>query len=468
MRLIVIITNLLFVFFAKAQYQTQLDLSKNFADGNYTVYRNDQGKVDKIAKLWPITIERSGDLINKVIVKRAGVVEEEYTPDLKESPGYFVYEDYRLIFTPSLILCYKQKGSGYEVSDFDIAFQFINGGGSTLKIDDAKTYLANYRKAALNNQSNARETIAKNKEAAELAEREANSLKGKNVKSIVVKAVDIPTKIGHFQKIEFGVVATLHDGKELKTKNLGGKTDFEFSYDISAPGCTFANGVLEVGDDASLFPNDEIVVTIKNIHNTAQSIQHKITLTYSMPINISYIGSSGSSGNSGSSGAGNSCDGKPGTAGKNGEDAKDYTIKLIETKHKKTGVKLYAAEITKSGDGKVYKIKIDPTAQININSIGGKGGAGGSGGSINSYNSCKNGLSRGGFGGNGGNGGRGGNVSIAKSSNEVPNSIIVINNKGGEAGAGGRGGSGAASGNNGLQGAEGKVSINVSPFKLSW
>ncbi|MEN9548388.1 MAG: hypothetical protein RIR12_979 [Bacteroidota bacterium] len=454
---------------SKAQYQTQLDLANNFTDGNYTVYRNDQGKLDKVAKLWPISIVRTGNVIDKIIVKRAGVVDEEYIPDIKEAPGYFFYEDYRLVFTSSLILCYKQRGSGYEVGEFEIAFEFINDSGSKpIKFDQAKEYLVAYRKATLANQSSSREVISKNKEAAELKEREEHSLKGKTIKSLSFKAVDVPSNIGHFQKIEFGVIATLQNGKELKTKNIGGKTDFEFSYDISAPGCSFANGVLEVGGDASLFPNDEIVITIKNLHNLSQSIQQKILLTYNTPIFINSTGGSGNAGSAGSNGSGNVCSGKPGSNGQIGQDGKNYMIKFTETKHKKTGAKLYAAEIVRVGESTVFKIKIDPTTQVNINTSGGKGGSGGSGGGVGAYVSCKNGGYKGGNGGDGGMGGRGGNIMLTKTDKNIPTSVLVINNKGGDGGQGGSGGSGASSGSNGRAGTEGKVDITVSGFTFSW
>jgi hypothetical protein len=456
-----------FTFLSNAQYQTQLELSKNFTDGNYIVYRNDLGKIDKIAKQWPINIVRNGDVIEKIVVKRAGVVEEEYMPDLKESPGYFMGDNYRLIFLQDIILCYKQSGNGYNASDFDLAFEFtLDANAKTLKVEEAKQYLANYRNATLAHQSTARETIAKNKEANEAKEREANSLKGKNVKSLAFKAVEIPEKFTHYSKLQFGIIATLQDGTELKTKNLGGKTDFEESYDISVPGCIYVDGKIEVGTDASFFTNDEISVIIKNLHNPNQQLIHKIPIPYNLPIEIFMNGKNGNSGTSGNSGNRNCSNGSAGQAGYNGEDGSDCTIKIIETKHKITGATLYAAEITRMRDKKIFKLKWDASSPITINNSGGKGGEGGRGGYLAS--GCKNGIARGGSGGPGGTGGRGGNVNITMSSVNIPKSAIVINNNGGKGGIPGEGKDGGSTGISGKDGIDGKIEINTSAVKLSW
>lgn len=464
MRYSILVFLLLFFFRAESQYQSQLELSKKFSDGNYIVYRNDQGKLDKVAKLWPISIVRSGDVIEKIIVKRAGVVDEEYIPDLKDAPGYFVYEDYRLIFLDNMLMCYKQSDNGVKAEHFQIVYEFMSDAAAkTMKFDEAKEYLASYRKATLSNQSNTRESIAKTKEANEAKEREANSLKGKNVKSLQFKPVNIPAKVGHYTKLEFGIVATLQDGKELKTKNIGGLTDFEFSYDISTPGCTFADGMLEVGDDASQFPTDEIVITIKNMHNPSQSIQQKITLTYDAPINFSFEGKSGFSGTSGANGNSNNCNGRPGNNGDNGGNGKDITIKLVETKHKKTNETIYLAEMNVSEDDKQRRLKISPSATVKIVSKGADGMRGGDGG-----RNCSNGVGLGGSGGNGGAGGRGGHVTLTKATANINTSIFNVQNTGGKGGPAGKGGSGASAGFTGRAGEDGKLNVQVSPVKLNW
>ncbi len=463
MRLLSYLFVLLLSINGNTQYKSQLEISKNYTNGNYVVYRNDLGKLDKVGKLWPLTINRSSDgLIESVLIKRSGVIDEEFKPDLKEQPGYFFYDDARLMFLESYAVYYKQKLGSDGSAVYDVMYEFIPDGGSSRSLKDVPADIAAYRAATLNNQSTARADIAKNKEAAEAKEREENSTKGKNIKSLTFKAVEVPANLGHYSKIEFGVIATLQDGKELKTKNIGGKTDFEFSYDISAPGCTFANGMLDVSDDASQFPNDEIVITIKNLHNPSQSIQQKFTLTYNVPINFSFIGSSGNSGSSGNNGGSNNCNGKPGSNGSVGENGKDFNIKIAESKHKKTGATLYTVEITKSGDNKIYKLKLDRSAQINITTKGGVGGSGGSGG-----RPCSNG-GIGGSGGNGGTGGRGGNINIVKSSNAIPASLFNISNNGGAGGKGGNGHSGSFTGANGRNGDDGRVDVQISPVKLTW
>ena len=84
---------------ASAQYKSQLELVKKYPSGNYSVYRNVGGKLDKVGKQWPIQINMgSGGLIESVLIKRSGVVDEEFKPDLKEQPGYFSYDKAKLIF----------------------------------------------------------------------------------------------------------------------------------------------------------------------------------------------------------------------------------------------------------------------------------------------------------------------------------------------------------------------------------
>jgi hypothetical protein len=266
--------------------------------------------------------------------------------------------------------------------------------------------------------------------------------------------------------LQFGIIATLQDGTELKTKNLGGKTDFEESYDISVPGCIYVDGKIEVGTDASFFTNDEISVIIKNLHNPNQQLIHKIPIPYNLPIEIFMNGKNGNSGTSGNSGNRNCSNGSAGQAGYNGEDGSDCTIKIIETKHKITGATLYAAEITRMRDKKIFKLKWDASSPITINNSGGKGGEGGRGGYLAS--GCKNGIARGGSGGPGGTGGRGGNVNITMSSVNIPKSAIVINNNGGKGGIPGEGKDGGSTGISGKDGIDGKIEINTSAVKLSW
>jgi hypothetical protein len=469
---------LIFPITIQAQFKNQNEILAKYSSGNYTVYRNDQGKLDKVNKVWPIAINKASskdangnDLIESVLVKRAGVVDENFVPDLKEQPGYFSYDANKLIFFDDYAAYYKQTSSNGAVT-YDVLYEFIPEGGSSKSLKTAAEDIAAYRTATLNNQSTTRTVIAQNREANEAKEKEENSTKGKTVKSIAYQPVDIPAQLGLMSKLKFGVIATLADGAQLKTKNLGGKSDFEDSYIIDAPGCTFADGVLEVGLNGDAFPNDEIVLTIKNKNNPAQSITQKITLNYESPFFTYSSGGNGNYGSSGSNGNGwcpTVTSGKPGDNGKNGQDGGNINIKIKETKNKKTGAVLYQYEIFKSRENITIKFKSTPTADINIVCTGGNGGDGGTGG--NGGNSDKCGQGNGANGGNGGNGGRGGDVSITKASTGIDVSFLKINNKGGAGGRAGKGGRGALSGSSGMQGgnaANGEKNTTTGAVNFNW
>ena len=265
------------------------------------------------------------------------------------------------------------------------------------------------------------------------------------------------------------------DGKELKTKSIGGKSDFDNSYIVDAPGCTFADGVLEVGADATAFPNDEIVLTIKNLNNPSQSITEKITLNYNNAITIKGGGESGSNAYSGSSGN-SGCppqSGKSGSAGQAGQSGCDFNIKIKETKHKITGTTLYLVEINQSRVNKTMRFKCTPEAKLSLIAFGGSGGDGGGGGSGgNSLSSCPgSGRAGGGNGGSGATGGNGGNLNITKASSNISTSFITITNNGGLGGRAGKGGNGGISGSNGSQGSAGRdgtTTTNTGSVSINW
>ncbi len=461
-----------------AQFKNQNEVLAKYISGNYTVYRNDQGKLDKVNKTWPITINKAAgkdvhgnDLIESILVKRSGVVDELFVPDLKEQPGYFSYDANKLIFFNDYAAYYKQTSVDGAYT-YDVLYEFIPEGGSAKSLKAAAEDIAAYRAATLHNQGATRTVIAQNKEANEAKEREENSTKGKTVKSMAYQPVDIPEKLGLMSKIKFGIMATLADGKQLKTKNLGGKSEFEDSYIIEAQGCNFADGVLEIGLNGDAFPNDEIVLTIKNKHNPSQSITQRITLNYESSF---FTYSSGGSGNSGMPGANGSgwCptvgNGRPGNNGNNGQDGGNISIKIKEIKHKKTGATLYQYEIFKSRENSTIKFKSTATADVQIICNGGNGGEGGNGGDGGNSNKC--GQGNGANGGNGGNGGRGGNVTITKASAGIDVSFLKINNKGGAGGKAGRGGRGLLSGNGGTQGstaANGELNTTTGAVNFNW
>lgn len=456
-----------------AQFKNQAEVLGKYSNGNYTIYRNDQGKLDKVAKQWPVEINRGADnSIESILIKRAGVVDELFVPDLKEHPGYFSFESAKLIFFDDYAVYYKQNNSAYNSTvGYDVLYELVPANGSSKSLKAAAEDIAAYRTATLNSQGSIRTEIAKNKEATEQKEREENSTKGKTVKSLTYQAVDVPASIGLLSKIKFGVIATLADGTQLKTKNLGGKSEFEDSYIVEAAGCTFADGVLEVGLDAAAFPSDEVIITIKNKNNSSLSITQRIILDYGTPFFTYSSGADGNNGFSGSSGS-DRCptvtSGKTGSNGYDGGNGGNITIKIKEVKHKITGAPLYQYEIIKNREGQTIRMKSTPDADVNIICSGGNGGSGGDGGRGGKSSQC--GEAGGGNGGNGGRGGNGGDVTIIKAAS-VSSSFLKIVNNGGKGGANGRGGRGTITGSNGLQGANGSngaVNNSTAAVNLNW
>ncbi|MCX6316469.1 MAG: hypothetical protein NTW29_04215 [Bacteroidetes bacterium] len=453
---------------AFSQYKNQHEMLSNYTSGNYSVYRNDQGKLDKVNKQWPVTITRNADnKVENVLVKRAGVVDELFVPDLPEQPGYFSYESAKLIFFDNYAVYYKQiNGSTNSSITYEVLYELIPANGDSKSLKAAAEDIAAYRTAALNSQTTIRTEMAQNKEAAEQKERDQNSIKNKTVKSLTIQLMDKPASIGLFSKLKFGVIATLADGFQLKTTNLGGKAAFEDSYIIEAPGCSFADGTLEIGSDAALFPNDELVLSIANKYNPSQKITQHITIDYGTPIFLYSTGGAGRNGSMGSDGSGwcpNVGSGKAGNNGDMGISGGDITIRIKEITHRKTGTPLYQYEIIKNKEHQTIRVKSSPSASIHIICNGGNGGDGGNGGNGGKSTQCGQ--------GNGGKGGNGGNITIIRSAASVQATYFNIENKAGNGGTGGKAGRGLIAGNNGasgLPGNDGAIDVNNGAVSFSW
>ena len=168
---------LLFISFsASAQYKSQLEMIKKYPSGNYQVYRFDNRRLDKVGKLWPITINMgSNGLVETVVIKRSGVVDEEFKPDLKEQPGYFAFETTKLMFLENYAVYYKQNTDYSGNTSYDILYEFIPEGGGPKDSKEVSADIAAYRTATLNSQSGTRVNIAKNQAEAEAKEKAENS-----------------------------------------------------------------------------------------------------------------------------------------------------------------------------------------------------------------------------------------------------------------------------------------------------
>jgi hypothetical protein len=271
--------------------------------------------------------------------------------------------------------------------------------------------------------------------------REANTLKGKEVASLSIVPMGSTPGVGG--RINFGVVAKLKNGRELKTKNLpNGLTDlseFEYSSDFGTAG----QGQISLPDDLSQFTKKEVKITVKSKFQSI-STSSSLPISFAQSMSLDARGGDGGSGGSGISGGRNSPnggDGKNGAPGGNGGQV-ELILKKVSSP---AGQDLIEAKAYV--DGSLVKTEyLEPGAKVDIDARGGKGGSGGKGGNgwDASINSCRSPQTLpGGRGGNGGNGSRGGNGgTVTIRYNGVRDIEVNAKVEGGQGGNGGRAGEG--------------------------
>ena len=276
---------------ANAQ-QSQNELLKNFTATSVNVFKVEKNKkgnpvFEKSAKPWPITLEKSGESISKLIINRAGVIEEPYEPDLKEYPAYFKDTKHRVVFIDDNFY-YIQWSSGKATIKYVL----------TDKSDIDKNYdahivkIENYINKTVAAQSGDRAQLSAKKAEQEAAEKLANSLKGKSVKSIAVKWIGNTTETGHLVKVSYGIEATLADGKLLKTSNLGGKMPWD-DFKITVQGAEFGEEMITITDDAAQIPSDNVVMTVQSKHLANISTVAKLPVYYNTGLQLNYFGAEG-------------------------------------------------------------------------------------------------------------------------------------------------------------------------------
>lgn len=410
--------------------QSQNELLKNFTATSLNIFKvekNNNGKpiFEKAGKPWPITIEKSGDAISKLIINRAGVIEEIYEPDLAEYPAYFKDTKHRIVFVEDNFY-YIQWSSGkatikYILTEKDaVDKDYV---GHTTKIE-------NYINKTVAAQSGDRAQISAKKDEQENADKLANSLKGKNVKSIAVKWIDNTSQTGHSVKFKYGIEATLTDGKLLKTSNLGGKMPWD-DFKITVQGAEFGEEMITISTDAAQIPSDNVIMRVQSKHQTTITTTTKLPIHYNTGLQLNYFGAAGGVYQ------------LTVTAGKRGGDGKNLmvSVKAITTANGET---VNQIEVVDAGSGEVLnRLKMNPNATLTFNTMGGKG----SHGRDSTY---------------GGNGGNGGNITILKDSS-VGIFNYAVNNKGGNGGK--HDDIGSYSGQNGNTG---NVDVRTDSVNFGW
>ena len=423
------------IFSVQAQ-ESQNDILQNFDSGSYAVYKvTDKKKFEKVKKAWPVEITKNGNSVASVLVKRSGILDESFAPDVPGYPAYFAYKTYRLSFMKDYAVYYEWNGKQQAKTKYVLVKP---GGSFSGKWEDTNTNIANYATATFKNQSGARANVKEAKAKMAEADRKANSLENKAVAKIEIQLISKPSKVAHFSEaIDYGVVATLKDGSQLKTNNLGGKLPWE-DFKITNQGCSSTSERVKVDEDASQIPNDEVVLQIASVFHPALKAKKAIPTTNDVSIQVNRNGFYGAdrarATNTATFGA-----------SQRGGDGHALVVKIKTVKHKQTGAALNKIEIYDNYDRKtVANYKLSPSTELIINANGGNGqwGSDGSSGSFPN-------------GDDGGKGGHGGDVTIIKDPS-VSEVNITVNNNGGKGGKGGKryninGTSGAtgASGNKG-------------------
>jgi len=442
---------IIFMFFgigsAEAQ-ESQNNILKNFESGKYIVYKvTDKKKFEKVKKPWPVEITKSGDNISQVLVKRSGILDELFMPDVPGFPAYFAYKTFRLSFMKDYAVYYEWNGKQQATTKYILVKP---GGSFSSNWEVTNKSVAAYATATFKNQTSARANVKEAKVELAEAERKANSLEEKAVAKIEIQLVNNPEKVAHFSApIRYGVIATLKDGSLLKTSNLGGKIPWE-DFKLSHEGSSNTIDEVRVDEDATRLSNDAVILRITSVFHPSLKASKTINTTNDEAIRVNQNGFGGWDRHKYMSV-------RQGMDGQHAGRADNLTIKVKTVKHKQTGILINKIEIYNETKGKtVARYKLTPETELTVNVIGGDGMKG-----FDGTNNSPN-------GGNGGNGGVGGNVTLIKDPSVTKHSI-KINTSGGK---GGRGGtpeySSASRGKTGESGDNGLIKTETKSITLNF
>lgn len=432
--------------------QNQNEILAEFESGKYTVYKvekvsYDKYKMVKIKKQWPIDFTKSGNSITNVLVKRAGILDENFKPDVSGYPAYFSFSTNRLSFINNLGIYYSWNGKEQATTKYVFTKDNSNLNKSYKELN---SMVEVYAKAIFKNQTSARVEVKEQKKAIAEAERKQNSLQEKQPIKIEIKLINQPQKVAHFSPaIQYGVVATLKDGAILKTENLGGKLPWS-DFKLEHKGCSNTIDEVRVDEDAKSLNEDKVVLKVVSKYHPNLIAIKNINTTNDVSIQVNQTGFWGHERH------------KYVTVfqGQNGQHAgrgDNLTIKVKTVKHKQNGNNLNKIEIFNTTENKlVARYKLTPETKIIINNNGGQG--------MNGFEGRQNSPN----GGNGGDGGAGGNVLLIKDPSVVKLNI-VLNNSGGEGGKGGAPKHSYASrGRNGNKGDDGNITKQTKSIKLNF
>jgi hypothetical protein len=397
--------------------QNQNVLLKDFKSVSLTPATVVSGKVEIKTKQWPVTIELQGENVTKIVLMRAGILEEIYQPDVPSYPSYFFTSDNRLCFLKGIFIYYRMKSG-----DPDISY-LLSDDVEKLKTADAnkiKQELIDYFAQIKVEQAGAKENLKEELSANKEKEKLENSIKGKNIRSIEIVWLTKDSETGMQSKIQFGIKATEASGKIFSTDNLGGKTSWE-DFEIISKGAVSGDEYLTVETDATKIPNDMVNLTVKSKHHPGLSANSSIKVSYVTPVKLSYAGKHG-------------CPPLVSGTGTRGGRAPDAELSVCNSKDNQ-----FVLIEVKIGGVVLHKVKLKKDVGFYLDVTGGGGCSGRSQKSSN--------------GEKGGDGGDGGNIIVNKSPG-LSGDNLNLYNSGGKGGVGGKGKPfDGPTGNNGKSGA---------------
>ncbi len=410
--------------------KSQNELLKDFTGTSLNVFKLTEPKYhkyifQKVSKPWPITIEKNGNKISKLIINRAGIIEEAYNPDLAAYPAYFKDKKHRVVFIDDNFYYIKWSGGKATI-------KYILTENESVDKDHAKhiSKIEYYIPKTVAAQSEDRAEIAANQSKIDAAEALANSLKGKSVKNIAVKWISDKNETGHLVKINYGIQATLSNGKILKTKNLGGKMPWD-DFKITVKGAEFGEEIITISENANTIPNDNVVMSVQSKHQSNIKTSSKLPVHYNTGLHVNYFGERGGVVHLTVS------------AGYRGGSGKDVIVS-VKANTTSNGDRVNQIEIKDASLGQVLRrLKMSPNAPLTLNLMGGSG----------SYGRDNT---------RGGNGGDGGDVTILKDSS-VRTFNYTINNQGGNGGK-----HEDYRSYDGKRGSKGSISVRTSSVSFGW
>jgi hypothetical protein len=418
---------LLFSFAIGWSQKNQNEEIAGMKDGSYQVYKpiakGRDGYVMQLAKKpWPVSFYREGEIVNKILIKRVGLIDEFYTVDLPNYPAYYNggNGDVDITVIDGKIYYYHYSVKTGATIDYVLSMSKV------ISYDHEKGLLDEYRKKMKIEQGSAR--TERKEENAELAriEAEENTLKGKSIQSIEIKLAKEDQEAGLISMVEIGMVVTLKNGKVLKTKNLGGKTPYEDFGTKSVSG-EYAGGYFKIAADINDIVDHKLKLTVWSKYDESKKDDFIMPLNYKSTIAYWFLGAAG---------------GYNGANGSNGRDGHDIGMTVYGDVI--NGFDVYRINMMDYSNGRSVSSIINKESTITINTSGGKGGAG-----SNHSN---------GNGGDGGDGGNGGNITVSGSGAQTIK--IDALKSGGEGGRAGSGESGGSRGYSGRSGSSGNLTRN--------